>query len=571
MSIWLKRQLRRSRGLYAWLRASKYALWQVPVLHRLVPLPAEIEQLEQIVGRSRAQDLHPPAAGEQRVLVFIPRGWSVHVARDLLVAHGLRLRGVDVRTYTCGGRLPICNIASHHAAPPMPCAFCRTYTSRMFAAIGFAPHRLRDFIRGDEIAAVRRCVAGLHQQDFGEFEDAGLPIGRLVQTSVRWFLNSGIIGDDPLSLQVYRDFLASGAIVGRVARRLLHEVVPDVVYLLNGLFFEEQILTRLAREQGVEVITHENGFLADSEVLARNTIASHYDLSRAWPHFATRPLGAQERAQLDAYLKARWRGGLDTARYYPRIEADTDLLLRTLRLDASRPIVTAFTNILWDSAVLDRHRAFPGMTEWLAAIVERAAHRPDRQLVIRVHPAEVRLELRETRQRAGDFIRAKFPVLPPNVRLIPPESPLSSYALMRLSKAGLVYTSTVGLEMALQGKPVLVAGQTHYADKGFTYEACTASEYLTLLDQIDDLPLPSPDAVELARRYAHLFFLRMMVRFPLVTTLERGRLRFDLEDLSALRPGVDPGLDLICEGIQRPRPFLVGSLPPEVVEAYGGT
>jgi hypothetical protein len=570
MTMWLKQQLRRSRSLYAWLRASKYALWRYPGLARLVPIPSEITQLERIAENSHEQDRCPSVRGKRRVLVVTPRAWSTHVARDLLVAHSLRLRGADVRAYTCGGRLPICNIASHHAAPPMPCDFCHTYTSRMFRAMGFAPHRLSDFISGDEMRAVQHAVAGLSPDEFAGFEDDGLPVGRIVQTSVHWFLNSGTIGDDPLSLRTYRQFLVSGTIVGRVAHRLLQRLDPQTLYILGGLFFEEQTLMFLARQQGIEVITHESGFHADSEVFARNAIAPYYDLSTVWPYFSNRPLTAQEAGRLDTYLEARWQGGKDAARYYPSIQADADVLLNTLHLDAGRPINAAFTNILWDSAVLGRHRAFSSMTEWLTAVVEHAARSSDRQLVIRIHPAEVRLEMRETRQRVGDFMKTHFPILPSNVRVIPPDSPLSSYTLMRLCRVGMVYTSTVGLEMALQGKPVIVAGQTHYADKGFTYQADNVEDYIALLDQVDQLPLPSPDAVELARRYAHLFFFRLMVPFPLITTLERGRLRFNFRDLSALRPGADPSLDLICEGILQPRPFLVGPLPPGVVELYAG-
>lgn len=568
MKIWLKQQLRRSRSLYAWLRASKYALWRYPGLNRLVPIPSEMAQLEKIVENSQSQDKRPSIGGHQRVLVVTPRAWSTHVARDLLVAHSLRLRGADVQIYTCGGRLPICNIASHHVAPPMPCDFCHTYTSRMLQLLDFLPYRLQDFVSSNDIKVVQGLVADLSPNQFADFEDGGLPVGRIVQTSVLWFLNSGTIADDSLSLQTYRQFLVSGAIVGRVARQLLQQTDPQILYLLNGLFFEEQIMMFLAHQRNIDVITHESGFHADSEVLARNAIAGYYDLSREWPYFAKRPLTTEESERLDTYLQARWQGGKDAARYYPHIEADTDVFFRTLRLEPGRPIMAAFTNILWDSAVLDRHRAFSSMTEWLAALVEHAVCNPQHQLVIRVHPAEIRLEMRETRQRVADFLRANFPVLPSNVHIIPPDSPLSSYTLMRLSQVGLVYTSTVGLEMALQGKPVIVAGQTHYADKGFTYQADNADDYFALLNQLGTLSPPGPDEVELARRYAHLFFFKLMVPFPLITTMDRGRLRFNFADLSKLRPGADPGLDLICEGILQRKPILVGPLPPEVLELY---
>ena len=67
-----------------------------------------------------------------------------------------------------------------------------------------------------------------------------------------------------------------------------------------------------------------------------------------------------------------------------------------------------------------------------------------------------------------EILRAASPELPDHVRAVPPESDISTYDLIELADVGLVYTTTVGLEMAMRGIPVIVAGQTHYRGKGFT-------------------------------------------------------------------------------------------------------
>ena len=60
------------------------------------------------------------------------------------------------------------------------------------------------------------------------------------------------------------------------------------------------------------------------------------------------------------------------------------------------------------------------------------------------------------------------------------------YELMESADFGLVYTSTTGLEMALRGKPVIVAGQTHYRDRGFTVDVSNREEFVAAIDhQID--------------------------------------------------------------------------------------
>ena len=131
----------------------------------------------------------------------------------------------------------------------------------------------------------------------------------------------------------------------------------------------------------------------------------------------------------------------------------------------------------------------------------------------------------------------------------------------------LVYTSTVGLEVAARGTPVVVAADTHYRDRGFTFDPKTPAEYWAAVDQLLATP---PDATErervrvVALRYAVLFFLRFHQVFGAVHEAGRSRplIRAEGKDIE---PGHDPVVDRLVAGILdgaavvAPRPAGAGS------------
>jgi hypothetical protein len=78
------------------------------------------------------------------------------------------------------------------------------------------------------------------------------------------------------------------------------------------------------------------------------------------------------------------------------------------------------------------------MVDWVLRTVEYFSARPDLQLLIRVHPAEKSGDI-PSRQPVLDEIRQRFPVIPPNVFVIPPESRVSTYAAMEACDSVIIY------------------------------------------------------------------------------------------------------------------------------------
>ena len=278
-------------------------------------------------------------------------------------------------------------------------------------------------------------------------------------------------------------------------------------------------------------------------MLARDTPAAHYELGDAWRRWEDVPLTQAENTELDTYLADREHGRRSVVHY----QFD-DSGGRARRRRPGRTAVL-FTNITWDSAVIGREDAFAGIHAWLDAAVDVFASRPDDRLVIRVHPAEVRLPGKPSREPLGEYLRDRYPSLPSNVSVVDAADPQSSYPLMAACDVGLVYTSTVGLELALRAKPVLVAGRTHYGDKGFTTAATSTEQFAATLGAMLDDPSAVCIDVERARRYAYLFFFRNAIRSPGVEEHVSGLARLTVQDPAALAPGGDPEIDRICRVI----------------------
>src|SRR3546814_7890795 len=113
----------------------------------------------------------------------------------------------------------------------------------------------------------------------------------------------------------------------------------------------------------------------------------------------------------------------------------------------------------------------------------------------------------DTLETAEALLREALPVLPPNVRFVPPHAPLNTFAIMQVADAGAVYASTTGLEMAMRGIPVVCGNpEQHYNDKGFTTDPASRDGYFAALAAAVAHPkrLP-PERVDLALRYAALY------------------------------------------------------------------
>ncbi len=70
----------------------------------------------------------------------------------------------------------------------------------------------------------------------------------------------------------------------------------------------------------------------------------------------------------------------------------------------------------------------------------------------------------------------------PNVTFIPPQAYFSSYEMIQRSKFVMIYNSTIGMEAAIMGAPVLSAGKARFSQLDTVFFPKTPDAYLAKLE-----------------------------------------------------------------------------------------
>ena len=113
------------------------------------------------------------------------------------------------------------------------------------------------------------------------------------------------------------------------------------------------------------------------------------------------------------------------------------------------------------------------------------------------------------------------------------------------------------VELTSVGIPVIVGGEAWIRGKGITTDPSTPQEYFQCLDKLPLGKKLDENGLRRARKYAYHFFFRRMIPMQFMEPVPgKPPYKIDITSLDELLPGVDPGLDIICDGILSGSPFI---------------
>jgi len=511
-------------------------------------------QMQRMADASRdlLDHYHHTNSGPSLLFLSLRAGWQIHTAWETVIATGLLLRGVRPEFLSCGGGLPMCGIGNINVdgyPAPENCQRCTRTATGYFDYFGFRHMKRTDFVSSDEFQPLWDEIDSLNCQQVDNFSYQGLKLGQIIKPTMAWFLGRDSLPPGDLSLQIQRSFLKSAVVMAETLERIITIKQYDGLFMVNGVFFAEAIAIQLAERYEIPYICYEYSFRNYHLLLSPNDSIKDMRLDKWWLQYKDIALSTAENAALDSYLESRKGPGDTRLELWPTIKSDRKSIIAKLRLDLERPIAVLFSNKPGDTNFYGRQAIFQDMLDWISETIKFVSTIPESQLVIRVHPAETKGSWRSN-QPIEPALRDLFPVLPSNIIIVPSESPISSYVLMEVATVGLSYISTTGLEMTLIGKPVIIGANAPYSQKGFTYDPGTKEEYFQLLSlglqgklQVDQ------KNIELARRFAYLYFFRLYTPFNLITMPARGQISVNFNSLEQLMPGRSAGLDKVCQVI----------------------
>lgn len=487
---------------------------------------------------------------------------------ESLLAVALTLRGADVHFLLCDSLLPACLIAEVQLMSAEAFArlgpqgyFCRgcfQHAHSIYQPLGLPVHRFSQWISPEEVRDAKSQSALIPCADIGGHVKDGIAVGEhAVAGALRFFARADLTGQSHAEA-VLRHYLEGAMLTALVTRNLLESRPFDAVCLNHALYVPQGIVASAARAKGCRVAAWNVAYRKRSFIFSHDETYHHTLMTEPvseWENLAWN--SGHEQALLD-YLNSRRTSGRDWIAFQDKNpEEDLTTILTGLGVDPSKPRMGLLTNVAWDAQLHYPANAFPNMLDWVIKTIAYFSDRPDLQLIIRVHPAEISGGI-ASRQRVAEEIAKAFPSLPRNVFVIPPESRISTYAVMETCDSVIIYGTKTGVELTSLGIPTIVAGEAWIRNKGVTIDATSAESYFRILD---DLPLGkrmSEDAISRARKYAYHFFFRRMIPISQVapTGMKEPQFRLDVSGLEELLPGRSRGLDVICDGILRGSPFV---------------
>ncbi|MFQ5943729.1 MAG: hypothetical protein ACE5JF_09265 [Anaerolineales bacterium] len=379
-------------------------------------------------------------------------------------------------------------------------------------------HRRQSAYLRSALSAFEELV-GLHDLSSGKgtplAHDLQQQIDEVSRTDVQytvgreWLdLQPGSSDREMLDLRRIRNEIAGSSMLELLDRRSY-----DVVIVPNGSILEFAAVRAAAKWAGVQVVTFEFGEQRERIWIAQNDLVMRQDTSPLWQVCSDVDLSVAQISRLSKLHEAR-RSGESWEQFkrewQARSSSGSSAVLKQLGLDPNRPIVLLCTNVMGDSLAIDREVFTEGMGDWLAQTVRHFADPDTGQLVVRIHPGE----MAGAGYPSSEIVRSALPSMPDHVAVVEPDSDINTYDLIELADLGLVYTTTVGMEMATVGLPVIVAGETHYRGRGFTHDPESLAEYLATIDQLLEPEPANTVDTELAERYAYRFFFDYPFEFP---------------------------------------------------------
>ena len=508
------------------------------------------------------------AQGGPRVLLATAIGSYAHaVTLESALAAALTFRGAEVHALLCDGSMTACaeceaslypNIErfARHGPSRDLCRNCLEPAERVYRQLGVTVHKYGDWLTPDDRANARRVAEGVALADLRTFTVDGLAIGEHAYAGALRFFATGSLDGEPHAEAIVRRYLESALITAYATRRLLRALQFTSTVVTHGIYVPWGIVAEVSRQENVHVSTWNVAYRKRRFIFSHDDTYHHTLLTEPREHWETMQLSPTQEDELMHYLRSRREGLFDWIVFHRPNRQEPQAIGRQVGLDQSKPIIGLLTNVSWDAQLHYPANAFPSMLEWLVQTCEYFATRPDLQLLIRVHPAEIS-GFPPSRQPILQELARRIPRLAPNIHVVPPESGLSTYGLMSLCNAAIIYGTKMGVELSSVGIPVVVAGEAWVRNKGITYDASSRDEYFAILNRLPFAEGLRPEQLARARRYAYHFFFNRMIPLPFIEPNAGFPVyRLELNRLQQLLPG-DTGLDTICNGILGRTPFVL--------------
>ncbi len=480
---------------------------------------------------------------------------------DKLMAFSLALRGFDIYSTYCDGIQEIeCNVYGGVWGGGINfrnnCKNCQTKSQELWSFLN--PNHIfkySQYLASKDYEKVEATLKQITIDKWSEYHEDGWDIGFWAKDIL---VNNYVVADYKLidnHEQLGRAHLKNLLLCKIACEKIIEEMQPDRIISNDSYYGMWKIWELLAKKHTIPFYSHWSGTRVGGWSYAYNDASMNLDFSLSWKNYSKIPLTDDEKSRVEKWMIDRMSGKdmiIDTASLMSYKNEDFDLT----QIDITKPTALLSANVVWDLAALNKEVFNKSMADWINETIEWFKEHPEYQLIIKPHPAEYFPGIPETKETVLSMIQKEFSEIPKNVFILSAKVSISVYDLIPLSKVGLVFTTSVGMEMAARSIPVITAGKSHYRGYGFTYDPRTKSEYFELLKSIlDDTKNVEKEKIkDLAMKFIkfnffHYFGKTEFIEFSFGKE-NNNPLNLNINNISELKKGHNENFDYIVDCIE---------------------
>jgi hypothetical protein len=402
---------------------------------------------------------------------------------------------------------------------------CNYYGTKLLFEFGMTPSSIS--MDGYSVDKVPEQLNELRTYSYRDVD-----VGKYAQATTRRYLKKAHIDwDDSFEQDVYCRFVYTVVQLVDVAHDLFEERDISAVVAHHPVYAYGGVYLAVAEQYGVPAVSLGVGYNDSTIMFGNQRNRSPVPTFTDTEYLKTvvgEPLSEDAATRIEELMAERASGA------NLRVDVSTRGS-RTIDESSDETLIGLFTNLTWDAAIEADSIVYEDTYEWVDDTIERFGGHDSISLLLKPHPAEA---LRGTKEPVVEWLRQRHGQLPDNVIALEPDTDINPYSLMDDIDVGVVYSSTIGLEMAYHDVPVVVVNDTHYRDLGFTFDPTTPSEYQSQLEASADLTMDD-EMRRRAKRYAYFVFIRKQHPFPYYT---QDNLDVELKPVAhdELTPGNEP-------------------------------
>ena len=462
-----------------------------------------------------------------------------------------------MRFFTCDGLFPICDLYQHAISGERPanaCESCQLSAGLIFKEYGLVNSKLGKYKKsgGKDLLDISEKIQKLSSAELLNFEAEGFPIYSWIISSVLTHHRANAVNfGNEAHIDSIKKYLIGGWLAARLIERMLDDVQPASMVVFNGRQSYTKIAFELAQRRGIRTICHERAPLEERFSLWENdTCESLVNYSEAWQKWKDFPLASAEVLEVRKMIHGMSEGaGMNWRSFVARTKSNS--LSQFLEIHKGKKIWTLFPSSTDEAAANKNYwKAFKSQREWISATIDFVSRQTNLVLIIRAHPNMGSATSRGTNQEEVEFFKNLENNLPNNVLLIQPNEAINSYEILNHTDLGLVFLTTLSIEMACRGIPVIAAGNPGWSNCLMVSSVENREHYLNQLASFYE-KMPSfkelVDLVKGAYRIAHASYFKSSFKYPFFKQLNFFNYSIDAKSAENFQPGKYLELDLVVD------------------------